>query len=1049
VLQVWSRPVLGLVLALAAAFVMVPEIEAQTGKLTGVVTDQSTGAPLEGAQVFLTGTGYGALTSANGRYFILNVPPGTYQVSARRIGYSTVNTNNVQVLIDITREINFQLPSAAQNLGTVTVEAVGQPLIEPGTTGSQVAITAEQIEALPVTSIEGALALQQGFLQAPNTTDLISYTDSRRNAQNPIHIRGGRGGETLMLIDGVPVQNFIFGGPALSLSPKAFSQINLVKGGIPPEYGNALSGVIDIATKEGGTDLAGALEYQTSRLGGAVFDNEVDALQDYNMVEGFLSGPVPGTQEKLRFMVSARQELQADAVHEYDDDIYTPSAQPTTGESPAGDASIRDLFPGWRSFGYNNTRQVFGKLSYLFQPQMKLGITLLDNQRQRKPFDPQYLSAGEAALSSPAITNTADSVAYIQNLPGSIRLPIGYERLTQNSINSNQRLFVAKWDHTLGRTTYKVIGGVFQNRRTTCNYFQGVCLEDQFGDPNFSDDQFIAPRNSTCASHPTCGTDQFFGGEKLNTQLLRSDIKSQVTDHHEISAGVLYQRYDFSVDITQNVGTNDVNVYRQTYSNTPYDLGTYIQDRIEYDFLTVKLGARFDYGKVPGVFFADPLDPTNGTTALDVCQNPSDPRWANGVEFTSLDPATGQRVTETVIPDPTWAPATPGGVSNCAAADFKVAGQIAAFDDFESAKARKQFSPRIGVSFPLSQSSAVFFNFGRYSQNPLLNNLLTNTGIGTPAEGLTVGPVLEVPGEGGPGLIGNPNLKIEQATTYEVGYNAEFAEVFGIGITAFNKNQTGLTGVRTGGQRVGRFGFEQVFDPGTTYGSSNTPSYSILVNQDYQTVRGIEVQLRRRLQNYWRFDINYSYSRARTNASDPEREFERLNQADPRSSIEIPSDIDQAHVFNASLITQVGEATPDIAFIGPALRNFSAALTWRAASGLPYTPIIDYFGFGNQQLGRNEARAPSTSQFDMRVSKGFNVANIKYSGFVQVTNLLDKKNCIQVFNSTGTCERGAIDQSRRRQGNTLNPDVATSTFEDRAYFFGARRQIFGGLNISF
>jgi outer membrane receptor protein involved in Fe transport len=1039
--------VLGLALALVAVFVLVPTVEAQTGKITGIVTDQSTGAPLEGAQVFLTGTGYGALTSANGRYFILNVPPGTYQVSARRIGYSTVNTNNVQVLIDVTREVHFQLPSAAQNLGVVTIESQSQPLIEPGHTGSQIAITAEQIDALPVTSIEGALSLQQGFLQAPTSTDLISLTDSRRNAQNPIHIRGGRNGETLMMIDGVPVQNFIFGGPALSLSPKAVQQINLVKGGMSPEYGNALSGVIDIATKDGGTELAGSIDYQTSKLGGSVFDNTQDELRDYNLVEGFLSGPIPGTSERLRFMVSGRQERQADAVYEFDNDYFIPSERTTTGESPSGGPNLRDVFPGWRSFGYNNTRQAFGKLSYQFTPRAKLGITLLDNQKQRKPFDPQYLSAGEPVLSSPGVQSTADSVVYIQNLIGSIRNPLGYELLPQGSISSNQRLIVAKWDQTMGRTSYKIIGGVFQQRRETCTYFQGVCLADNFGDPNFSDDQFIAPRNSTCLSHPTCGTDIFFGGEKLNTQLLRGDVRAQATDHHELSGGLLYQRYDFKVDITENVGTNDVNIYRQQYSNTPFDVGLYAQDRIEYDFLTVKIGARFDYGKVPGTFFADPRDPTNGTTAIDVCTNPADPRWASGRDFTSL--VDGARVTETVMPDPSWAPSSPGALHNCTADDFKVAGQIAAFDDFASAKARKQFSPRVGVSFPMSQTSAVFFNFGRYSQNPLLNNLLSNTGIGTPAEGLTTGPVLEVPGEGGPGLIGNPNLKIETATAYEMGYNAEFSDVFAIGITAFNKNQTGLTGVAVGGQRVGRFGFTQVFDPGVTYGADNTPNYNILINQDYQTVRGFEMQLRRRIQNYWGFDINYSYSRARTNASEPEREFERANEGDPLSSIEIASDIDQAHVFNASMLLRFGEEPPNVAYIASALRNVSASLTWRAASGLPYTPTIDFVGAGFNQLARNEGRAPGTSQFDARLDKAFGVANMRYSLFLQVTNLLDKKNCVQVFASTGDCAVGAIDQGRRRQGNQVQPDAATSTFADRAYFFGQRRQIFGGARVSF
>ena len=1051
-LHLWSRRLLVLAVALIAASVFPRIASAQTGKLTGIATDASTGQPLEGVQVFLPGTGYGSITGSGGRYFILNLPPGTYQVSARRIGYATTNTNNVRILIDVTREVNFALQEATATLATVNVQAEAQPLIEPGQTGSSVAVTAEQIQALPVTSIEGALALQQGFLQAPTTTDLISLTDSRRNAQNPIFIRGGRGGETLLLIDGIPVQNFIFGGPALSLSPLAVSQLDFIKGGISPEYGNALSGVINVATKEGSTALAGQLNYQTSRLGGTLFNSENDALRDYGLLEGVVSGPVPGTSDKLRFMVTGRQERQADAVFEFDDDIFNPSSRAVTGEAPPGQASIRDLTPGWRAFGYNNTRQVLGKLSYLVTPTSRFSVTLLDNQRQRKPFDPQYLSAGVDALNSAGVQNAADSVAFQNNLIGSIRSPLGYERLVQNSIASNQRLYIGKWDGTFsGRTTGRVIGGVFENRRLTCNYFQGVCLRDQFGDPNFSDDQFIAPRNSTCATHPTCGTDAFFGGEKLRTYVGRTDVKSQVTDHHELSGGALYQRYDFSVDLTENVGTNDVNVYRQTYSNEPYDVGVYFNDRIEYDFITIKLGARFDYGRVPGRFFADPLDPTNGTTAQDVCNDPTNPRFFNGgqgVLFASLD-ENGQRVETRIVPDTSWAPLMAGGANRCSNQDFRIAGRIASVDDFESAKARKQFSPRIGVSFPLSASSSVFFNFGRYSQNPILNNLLTNTGIGTPREGLTVGPVIDVPGEGGPGLIGNPNLKIEQSTTYEIGYNAEFLKLFAIGFTAYNKNQTGLTGVRRGGVKRGRLGLEQVFDPGTTYGS-NIPSYFILVNQDFQSVRGLEAQLRRRVAGYWGFDVNYSYSRARTNASEPEREFERTQgESDPLNTTEVPSDIDQAHVFNATLRLRVADETPNVRYLGPLLRNVNAALTARAASGLPYTPIVDFFGFGSSQLARNDARAPGTSQFDFRFSKGARVANMLYEGYVQMNNIFDKKNCIAVFNSTGTCEFGAIDQSRRRQGNSLSPDAATSTFEDRAYFVGERRTIFGGVRVSF
>ena len=60
---------------------------AQTGKISGTVTDAQSGQPIEGVQIRVAGTGYGAATQANGRYFIISVPPGTYTVQARRIGH--------------------------------------------------------------------------------------------------------------------------------------------------------------------------------------------------------------------------------------------------------------------------------------------------------------------------------------------------------------------------------------------------------------------------------------------------------------------------------------------------------------------------------------------------------------------------------------------------------------------------------------------------------------------------------------------------------------------------------------------------------------------------------------------------------------------------------------------------------------------------------------------------------------------------------------------------------------------------------------------------
>jgi hypothetical protein len=432
VIQVWSRRVLGLVLALVAVSVTPRLLQAQTGKIAGVVTDKANGQPLEGVQVFLAGTGYGTLSNASGRYFLINVPPGTYTVSAKRVGYQQINITTVGVVIDVTREVDFALSSSA-TLAAINVVATPSPLFQPGQTGSGINLDAKDIEVLPVTSIEGALSLQQGFVQVPNSTDLISYNESRRSATNPISIRGGRGGETMLMIDDIPVNNFIFGGPAFSLSPMAVQQVDLQKGSMEPRYGNALSGVINIATKEGGSDLAGSLNFESSRVGDAM-GNAADAVSNYSLVEGFVSGPVPSTKNKMTFMFSGREERAPDAVLKYDNSIFVPRFQESTEALPANGPNFRDVFPGFRAIGFDNDRQAFGKLAYKFTPDMKLGVTFLDNENERKPFDNQYLTTYGKVLQSPAATTQADSSVFIGNLTGYRLNPIDFERVTESSI---------------------------------------------------------------------------------------------------------------------------------------------------------------------------------------------------------------------------------------------------------------------------------------------------------------------------------------------------------------------------------------------------------------------------------------------------------------------------------------------------------------------------------------------------------------------------------------------------------------------------------------
>jgi outer membrane receptor protein involved in Fe transport len=982
-----------------------------------------------------------ALTGANGRFFLVNIPPSTYTVVVRRIGYQSVEVRNVFIQIDVTRTQDVAMTPATVVTEAIEVREDVVPLIQPGVTGSGSNIQAAEITALPVTSINGVLALQQGFLEVPNNTDLVSFSESRRNPITPIRIRGGRTGETLTLIDQIPINNFVFGGQAFEITREAVEQVDFQRGGFEPQYGNALSGIINIATREGGTNLAGALSYQTSAIGGAL-GSTPDELRDYGLFEGYLSGPIPGTGNRLRFLAAGRDQEGADQVLRFDDDVQRASGRlpdkPPTESNPL----VLDLFPGWRAFGYDNLRDLTGKLTYYFTPTAKLSVTGIRYERQRQRFDFDWLLTGFNPLNAPATDNIEDSL--IVGSGGAIEQPppVGgssnwtYQDVVQGSQYVERTMFSARWDHTIGRWAYKARASRFNQARQTCSVWQGVCLGGRFADYNFND-QFVAPIKQS--NHPTAGTENIFGGEDLTTYHAGMDLQGQATDHHALQVGGSYQRHDLTFQEWKNVGTNDVLAVPSYYAAKPWEAAAYLQDKIEYDFLTVKLGFRFDWGNAGGQAFADPLNPTNGTTAREECE-------ANPSTYTTIDPITGQPVS---------------GFAACAInRDLLAQASVAAgADDFVDAGTRTQFSPRIGVSFPLTERSQVFFNFGRYSQNPLYNNVYSNTGIGTLAgDSLGVcGDTEVVPGTNQcypiiynewaeTPFLGNPNLLIEKTTSYEVGFATELGDQYALQVAAYSKDQFGLSGVRSGGQSLTG---ETYFDVGSTYGTA-IYNYAVIVNQDFQTVRGFEVSLRRRLFNYWGFNINFGFAQATTNAAAPELAFQRtIEEGDPQNLKEIRSEIDVPATFNASLQFRVGNEQPFGNAIADAIvRNLGASVTLSARSGTPYTPTLSFQGTGDQQLEQNSGRQPGIFNINLQASKDFSLSNTRWGVFLQVQNLLDTENCNQVYATTGNCLGGTVDQSRRRNGNTVGTGAST-TFFDRAGYIGARRSINFGARMSF
>ncbi|MCK4296191.1 MAG: carboxypeptidase-like regulatory domain-containing protein, partial [Candidatus Marinimicrobia bacterium] len=84
-----------------------------TGKIAGIITDKQSGETLIGANIILVGTNLGAATGEDGSYYILQVPPGTYEMKVSYIGYKTVTVKNVRVNVDLTTKIDVATESQA------------------------------------------------------------------------------------------------------------------------------------------------------------------------------------------------------------------------------------------------------------------------------------------------------------------------------------------------------------------------------------------------------------------------------------------------------------------------------------------------------------------------------------------------------------------------------------------------------------------------------------------------------------------------------------------------------------------------------------------------------------------------------------------------------------------------------------------------------------------------------------------------------------------------------------------------------------------------
>ncbi|MBJ12613.1 MAG: hypothetical protein CMG62_05985 [Candidatus Marinimicrobia bacterium] len=218
-----------------------------TGKISGTVIDQNTGEPLIGCNIIVQGTSLGAASSIDGSYFILNIPPGTYSLRASMIGYSSVVMNDLQVIVDLTARADFNLASETIE-GEEVIVTAQKPTVRLDQTSMSAVVSSEDIENLPVTEVSDIIELQAGIVRSPD---------------GGFHVRGGRSSEVSFWVDGVATTDSYDGSSGLEIENSGVQEVQVISGTFNAEYGQAMSGIVNVITKDGSQNYTGNLDVYT------------------------------------------------------------------------------------------------------------------------------------------------------------------------------------------------------------------------------------------------------------------------------------------------------------------------------------------------------------------------------------------------------------------------------------------------------------------------------------------------------------------------------------------------------------------------------------------------------------------------------------------------------------------------------------------------------------------------------------------------------------------------------------------------------------------
>ncbi len=549
-----------------------------TGKIAGKVIDESTEEPLVGANILIQGTGLGAAAGLSGEFFIINVPPGTYDLKVQMIGYETVEYRNLRVSVNRTTEVEIKMKQTVVEGEVVVVEA-DKIVLKKDQTSSIRNVSSDQIQSLPVENVGQVISMQAGVVNG--------------------HFRGGRLTDVAYLVDGVEVTESFGGeGRAVDLEPETVQDLEVITGTFNAEYGKAMSGIVNAVTKKGEEQFHGSVsvnmaEFVTPHDDIFIGLKEVDPIrnQDYKFQ---LSGPVWG--DKITFFSNLRYQDNGNHLYgvrrfEVDDFSTYTATDPEDWHTEANGDSAYVSMNGSHNISF------MGKLTANPHPNFKVSFLYTRNDDKWEGYNHGYK----------------------YNPDG---MPASYRETDMYSLHLNQMLSP--------RLFYELKLSYIDN-------YNGWYVYEDPLDPRYVHDAY---HDNSGPGFFTGGQTKGHSRHTMIDRSAKFDLTYQLNQKHSLKIGGSYLTHDldhhwseirnkysgldeegeryFDYEKNKTIFPNyepvifpDSSIYSDIYRVKPYEFSAYFQDKMEFEEMVINVGIRYDYFNPNTQYPSDRRNPAN------------------------------------------------------------------------------------------------------------------------------------------------------------------------------------------------------------------------------------------------------------------------------------------------------------------------------------------------------------------------------------------------------------------------------------------------------